>query len=49
MSFHPPLLAYYLAYFLPQLYRKICEIQILFQMEKAGTSQMMHRLFPFTI
>lgn len=27
-------LAYYLAYFLPQLYRKTCEIPIVFQTEK---------------
>lgn len=38
-------LAYYLAYFLPQLYRKTCEIPIVFQTEKAGASQTMHRFF----
>lgn len=39
----------YLAYFLPQLYRKTCEIPIVFQTEKAGASQTMHRFSVYYI
>lgn len=40
----------YLAYFLPQLYRKTCEIPIVFQTEKKpGASQTMHRFSVYYI